>query len=101
MLNFLDLKVVFTLRHGGHVGTHLQKNFNELILLCAPTRLPWPLSFGSHRTEGHVSENHLYRTIHPHTNLVILNGQYMNCVLGMPVFKLKLTAPEKSVRFVG
>ena len=48
------------LRHGGHVGAHLQKNFNELLLLCVPT---WPscsLSFETHRTEGHVTENHLY-----------------------------------------
>ena len=30
-------------------------------LLCAPTWLSWPLSFESHRTEGHVSENHLYQ----------------------------------------
>ena len=51
--------MVFTLRHSGHVGAHLQKNFNELFLLCAPTWLSWPLSFESHRTEGHVSENHL------------------------------------------
>ena len=48
--------MVFTLRHGSHVGAHLQKSFNELLLLCAPT---WPLSFESHRTKGHVSENHL------------------------------------------
>ena len=51
--------MVFTLRHGGYVGAHLQKNFNELLLLCAPTWPSWPLSFESHRTEGHVSENHL------------------------------------------
>ena len=49
--------MVFTLRHGGHVGAHLQKNFNELLLLCAPTWPSWPLSFESHRTEGHVTEN--------------------------------------------
>ena len=58
----------FTLRHGGHVGAHLQKNFNELLLLCAPTWPSWALSFESHRTEGHVSENHLYQTfskLHP------------------------------------
>ena len=53
----------FTLQHGGHVGAHLQKNFNELLLLCAPTWLSWPLSFESYRTEGHVSENHLYTVI--------------------------------------
>ena len=52
--------MVFTLRHGGHVGAHLQKNFNELLLLCAPTWPSWPLLFESHRTEGHVSENNLY-----------------------------------------
>ena len=51
--------MVFTLHHSGHVGAHLQKNFNELLLLCAPTWLSWPFSFKSHRTEGHVSENHL------------------------------------------
>ena len=49
----------FHVRHGGHVGAHLQKNFNELLLLCAPTWPSWLLSFESHRTEGHVSENHL------------------------------------------
>ena len=48
--------MIFTLRHGGHVGAHLQKDFNELLLLCAPTWPSWPLSFESHRTEGHVSE---------------------------------------------
>ena len=52
--------MVFTLRHGGHVGAHQQKNFNELLLLRAPTWPSWPLSFESHRTEGHVSENHLF-----------------------------------------
>ena len=29
--------MVFTLRRDSHVGAHLQKNFNELLLLCAPT----------------------------------------------------------------
>ena len=53
--------MVFTSRHGGHVGAQLQKNFNELLLLCAPTWPSWLLSFESHRTEGHASENHLYR----------------------------------------
>ena len=51
--------MVFTLRHGGHVGAQLQKNFNELLLLCAPTWPSWPLSLEFHRTEGHVSENHI------------------------------------------
>ena len=52
--------MVFTLLHRGHVGAHLQKNFNELLLFCVPTWPAWPLSFESYRTEGHVSENHLY-----------------------------------------
>ena len=52
--------MVFTLRHGGHVGAHLQKNLIELLLLCAPTWPSWPLSFESHRTERHVSEYYLY-----------------------------------------
>ena len=39
--------------------TGIQKNFNEPLLLCAPTWPSWSLSFESHRTEGHVSENHL------------------------------------------
>ena len=53
--------MVFTLRHGGHVGAHLQNNFNKLLLLCAPTWPPWPLSFESHRTEGHVKSIHSFR----------------------------------------
>ena len=31
------------LHHGGHAGAHLQKNFNEFLLLCAPTWPSWPL----------------------------------------------------------
>ena len=39
---------------------HINKrNFNEPFLICAPTWPSWPLSFESHRTEGHVSGNHL------------------------------------------
>ena len=39
-----------------HTNKRILMNF---ILLCAPTWPSWPLSFESHRTEGHVSENHL------------------------------------------
>ena len=54
--------------------THLQKNLNnELLLLCAPTWPSWPLSFESHRTEGHVNENHLYLCA-----LALLNFQEEN-----------------------
>ena len=59
MLKTTPKAIVLTLHHGGHVGAHLQKNFNELLLLCVPTWPSWPLLFESHRTEGHVSENHL------------------------------------------
>ena len=46
-----------------YFGAHLQKNFNELLLLCTPTWPSWLLSFESHRTEGHVSKNHLLMSL--------------------------------------
>ena len=61
------------LRHGGHVGAHLQKIFNEFLLLCAPKWPSWPLSFESHRTEGHVSENQLFNHYSPKARVISLN----------------------------